>query len=219
MMADEKKKGLFSPKPAPPPPAASPDRLNEVFARLRVDEQRSAELRKKLLFIEQNVLSNHRSASSQIKSLQNEITEVKRKVQDVEDNIMKIIKELKLTARKEDIDVVRRYVELWDPVKFVTVDTVDRIIDEKLGRAPERNIIEEEIVEPKEEVVEEVEPGKEAIEEQEVVEPEVDEAESEESGGEDDEQDTHGEETAEKSSGELDSMFESLVKKHSDRNV
>jgi len=84
--------------------------------------------------IEQNMLSNHKKAMNEIKSLQSDFTEMRRTIQAVEDKIITIIKELRLTARKEDVDVLKRYLELWDPVKFITSDQVERIIDEKLGR-------------------------------------------------------------------------------------
>ncbi|MBW3018781.1 hypothetical protein KY329_01175, partial [Candidatus Woesearchaeota archaeon] len=146
-MADQKK-GML----APAPPVPADDRLNEVFARLRVDEQRASELRKKMLFLEQNLLSNHRTAMDQIKSLQQDIVDIKRHIQEIEDRILTVIKELRLTARKEDIDVMRKYLDLWDPVKFVTMETVERMINDKLG-------IENPPLKPiKAEVIEKVEP-------------------------------------------------------------
>jgi len=78
------------------------------------------------------MLSNHKRAMSEIKSLQSELNELKRTVQGVEDKIITIIKELRLTSRKEDIEVLRKYIELWDPVRFVTRETVDKIVEEKL---------------------------------------------------------------------------------------
>ena len=70
----------------------------------------------------------------EIKSLQDEFNDLKRTIQTVEDRIITVIKELRLTARKEDIDVMKRYLELWNPVSFVRTETVEKIIDEKLGK-------------------------------------------------------------------------------------
>ncbi len=130
------KKGFFGQKAPPPPPdiGGMTDQLNMLGARVRIGEERYSELRKKLLVVEQNMLSNHKKAITEIKSLQSDITEIKRTIQAVEDKIIMIIKELRLTARKEDIDVMKRYLDLWDPVKFITHDQVEKIIDEKLGK-------------------------------------------------------------------------------------
>jgi len=139
MAPSPSKKGLFKPKAPPPMPDISgmTEHLNTMAARLRISEQRYSEMRKKMLFVEQNMLSNHKRAMTEIKSVQSDILEIKRTIQAVEDKIIIIIKELRLTARKEDVDVMKRYLELWNPVKFVSHDQVIKIIDEKLDQSEE----------------------------------------------------------------------------------
>ena len=140
--AQPAKKGLFSAKTPPPMPDISgmTDQINSMAARVRIGEERYSEIRKKLLLIEQNMLSNNKKALAEIKSLQTDFMEMKHTIQAVEDKIIMVIKELRLTARKEDVDVMKRYLELWDPVKFITHDQVERIIDEKLGKPEEQRI-------------------------------------------------------------------------------
>lgn len=131
-------------KPGPPAPskpeAMLPDitppteQVNILAARLRISEERYSETRKKMLLLEQNMLTNHKRAMQEIKVLQDEFSELKRTVSAVEDRIITVIKELRLTARKEDIDVMRKYLELWNPASFARMETVEKIIDEKLGR-------------------------------------------------------------------------------------
>ena len=128
----EAKKSIFGgSKPAPGPSLevlGLTEQLNGLAARIRVSEERSNELRKKLLFIEQNMLSNHKKLIGDLKESNGEIDEVRHKLAEVEDRVITIIKELRLTARKSDMDVMRRYIELWDPVKFVNAEQVERIV-------------------------------------------------------------------------------------------
>ncbi len=129
------KTGFFGQKQAPMPDMSGiTDQLNTMGARVKIGEERYSELRKKLLVVEQNMLSNHKKAMLEVKSLQSDVTEIRRTIQAIEDKMITIIKELRLTARKEEIDVMRKYIDLWDPVKFVSRDQVDKIIDEKFGR-------------------------------------------------------------------------------------
>ena len=135
------KKGFFAPKAEPMPDISGmTEQINAMAARVRIGEERYSELRKKLLLVEQNMLSNHKKAMTEIKTLQTDLMEMKRTIQAVEDRIITIIKELRLTARKEDIDVMKRYLDLWDPVKFVTHEQVDKLIDEKLGKPEEEKL-------------------------------------------------------------------------------
>lgn len=126
--------GLFG----KPKPEAGPskevqdltDKINSLAARLRISEERYVELRKKLTLIEQNVLVHSRKTSTDVKTINSEITELKHMINDIEDKIILVVKELKLTAKKEDVGVMKRYVELWDPTKFVTRETVEKIVKE-----------------------------------------------------------------------------------------
>ncbi len=157
-MADEviSDQSPFGPVPAPPPkkgifggakPAPMPapeitgiiEQINGLAARIRVSEERFNELRKKVLFIEQNMLANHRKALGEIKESNSEIDELRHKVAEIEDRVITVVKELRLTARKSDIDVMKRYIELWDPVKFVTADYAEKIA---------RDVVEERLQPP-----------------------------------------------------------------------
>ena len=129
------KQGFFTQKtPQTAPDSAMTEQVNLMAARMRVGEERYSELRRKSLVVEQNMLSNNKKAMTEIKSLQDEINELRRTMQAIEDKIITIIKELRLTARKEDIDIMKRYLDLWDPVKFITNEQVEKIVDEKLGK-------------------------------------------------------------------------------------
>ncbi|PIN75366.1 hypothetical protein COV18_04220 [Candidatus Woesearchaeota archaeon CG10_big_fil_rev_8_21_14_0_10_37_12] len=118
-------------KPAPPPPIDD-DEIRTLTARLRINEERNSELRRKLLVVEQNMLTNHKQATNEIKTVQQELTELRHTMHIIEDKIMTVIKELRLTARKEDIQLIKKYLEIWKPVKFATLDKVEELIDEKL---------------------------------------------------------------------------------------
>ncbi len=130
------RRGLFASKQAPgPSPEALglAEQINGLAARIRVSEERFNELRKKLLFIEQNMLANHKKLLGDLKSSNEEIDELRHKIEEIEDRVIMIIKELRFTARKSDVDVLRRYIELWDPVKFVSAEHVEKLIHEILA--------------------------------------------------------------------------------------
>jgi len=138
------KKGIFGgakPAPGPSPEVMGlTEQINGLAARIRVSEERFNELRKKLLFLEQNMLSNQKKALAEIKLSNEDIDELRHKLEAVENSIVMIIKELRLTARKSDIDVMKRYIELWNPVKFVTADYAEKIArevaEERLAKKP-----------------------------------------------------------------------------------
>jgi hypothetical protein len=74
---------------------------------------------------------------TEIKSAISDIVSLRKTVEDVENKIILTIKELQLTAKKEDVDVIRKYFELWSPVSFATVNQVDKMIKEALQEQKE----------------------------------------------------------------------------------
>lgn len=136
----EPKKGLFGgkvPAPVSPGPSMVEEDMNKLAARLKISEERYNELRRKILLIEQNMINNHKKSMNEIKVLNSEITDLNSKITEVQDRILLIIKELKLTAKKEDIDVMKKYVELWNPMRFVTKDQVEKIVKELMNGSEE----------------------------------------------------------------------------------
>ena len=128
------RKGLFDKSSHYEPPTSAQNDMTILNTRLRVSEERYTDLRRKMQLMEQNILSNQKKTQSDFKSLQTDMIEMKRQLREMQDRLIMTIKELQLTARKEDVDVMKRYVEMWDPVRFATMDQIDKIVDEKLGK-------------------------------------------------------------------------------------
>lgn len=129
-------KKLFGGPKAPPTAPTGPSQQDILLltTRLRVAEERYSDLRRKLQLVEQNMIMYHKKSIADNKRTQSDMLEIKRTIRAMEDKIIMAIKELQLTARKEDVDIMRRYVEMWNPVKFATIDQVEKIVDESLGK-------------------------------------------------------------------------------------
>jgi len=140
---------IMAETPNAPPPAplntqqsVPSQQLNTVNARMRLVESRVDEIRKMVDLVEKNMLDSHQKLNKTVKSLQSEIDAINRTIKTVEDRIVTIIKELRLTSKKEDVMVLKKYLDLWNPVKFVTVDKAESMIRDILNEKKE-NITDE----------------------------------------------------------------------------
>lgn len=132
---EEKKKspGIFGPKAnAADDLVLLRNELNNLSRRVRIQEERDINLRKKILVIEQNMLSSQKKASTEVKALQDDLKTLKRELLDIKDKVKLLILELRESAKKEDVKVLERYINLWEPVHFVTQDEVGRIVEDAL---------------------------------------------------------------------------------------
>ncbi len=123
---------LFTAQKTPPSSAPEPPSISsasvDVFSRLRIYEGRYAELRKNIVVVEQNMLSHYQKTNRELKDLFTEVSELRRQIIDIQDNVTKIIKELGLLATKSDVTVLKRVIDYLDPIKFVRIDQVEKMI-------------------------------------------------------------------------------------------
>ena len=87
--------------------------------------------------IEQNMLSRYKQLNSEIKTMLSEMTELKKEVGEMKDRMLMFIKELQMCAKKEEINTLKKYIELWEPVNFVTHNEIKEIIQEELSKREE----------------------------------------------------------------------------------
>ena len=130
---DQKSTGLFGGKKKEEPLqniGKMQEQVMTVARRLRVMDEQQTNLRRKLQMVEQNMLSNNKRLGQEIKNVNSEIVDVKRIVSEIENKILLIIKEIRESARKEDIDVLQKDVNMWEPVNFVTRDEVEKMFEE-----------------------------------------------------------------------------------------
>jgi len=126
-------------KPSPEKPVDPQEIMNAFNARLRLNEERQAELRRRIQLLEQNTLSAEKKQATEVRLLKEELTDVKQTMRNVEDRIVTVIKELQLTPKKEDVDVVKKYMEYWNPVHYITVDKIEEFVRDALQKIHEES--------------------------------------------------------------------------------
>jgi len=128
------KKGLFG-KVEPSQDSEILGEIRNLSSRLRILEERYTNLKRKDLITEQNMLSNHKSMAAEIKAINSEIGEIKRDLSAASGKVKLLVNELGMFARKEEVKVLERYINMWDPLKFVTEEDVKKIVARMLGEA------------------------------------------------------------------------------------
>lgn len=126
-------KNLFGKKEEMKAPAPAVNAV-QINNRLGLVEEKLNNLNKKFEVLEKNMLDSFRNTNSDLRSSDSEILEVKREINGVKQKLDLVIKELKMTAGKDELNTIKKYLDLWNPVKFATESQVEKIIDEKLKK-------------------------------------------------------------------------------------
>ena len=123
--------------------------INAASTRLRILEERYENLRKKILVIEHNMLQNNKKVMAEIRASDDQVKEFGHVIEQMKEELKLIIRELKLTAKSDEMEQLKRYISVWEPLNFVTRNEVKKligdIIEEKIPELAQKGFFEEEI--------------------------------------------------------------------------
>ncbi|MBI2143848.1 hypothetical protein HYU17_01695 [Candidatus Woesearchaeota archaeon] len=117
--------------------------IAEVERRLRMLEERYSNLERRSQVTEENMLSSNRKLRAEIKLTGEDLSDVKGQVADMVEKLKALIKELQGFARLEDVDVIRKYLNLIEPLGFVTQGEVERIVRQAVEDALVQQVAEQ----------------------------------------------------------------------------
>jgi hypothetical protein len=108
--------------------------VNTLSRRLRLLEEGFTNIRRFFQISEESIIAKNRHFSAEVKTMASDIIEIRKELQDVRDKLLLVIRELQTVARKEEVKVLEKYINLWNPIKFVSQNEVEQIINEVLEK-------------------------------------------------------------------------------------
>lgn len=111
--------------------------VNELSSRLKVIEDRQANLRRKNQLTEQNMLNMNKKLLSDIKTLSSELSETKKQLDEIAEKLLQFMNEIRKCAKKEDVKIIEKYLEFWSPINFITREEAERMIKDSINREEE----------------------------------------------------------------------------------
>jgi hypothetical protein len=103
----------------------------DVIGRVRALEGKYNLLRDRALMINQNMIDSIQRNNGEFVSLNDDVKQIKHDIFELKETIRHLVEELGNFSRKEDVKVLEKYINLWNPLKFVTEDDVRKIIKEE----------------------------------------------------------------------------------------
>jgi len=102
--------------------------INDVASHLSVLEERYSNLRKKLQLIEKNLIDGQKDSKADLKAMRLTITEMNHKVNDVRDKISAMAGELTGVVKKEEFQILNKYMDFWEPMQFISREEAKQLI-------------------------------------------------------------------------------------------
>ncbi|MFH1400693.1 MAG: hypothetical protein ABIH41_04180 [Nanoarchaeota archaeon] len=102
----------------------------DLAGRIRVMEDRYSNLRKKTQLTDQNLIEAEKNQSKAFRGLTEDILGIRRELQDIKEQIEIMTGELDNVVKQHEFAIVRKYLEFWQPMQFVTQDELERMLAE-----------------------------------------------------------------------------------------
>lgn len=103
------------------------DVILEVVNRLRVIESKQSQFNEKLLLANQNMIESYKGFLNDIKNVRKEIEEINKELKNVKNVVKHLSEEAANFARKDDVKVLEKYINLWNPLNFVTRQELEKL--------------------------------------------------------------------------------------------
>jgi len=101
----------------------------DILSRIRSLEGKYNLLRDRALIINNNLIMQYQKTTAEMQAIEGDIKEIKHTVFQIKETLKHVVSEMEHFARVEDLKVLEKYINLCNPMKFVTEEDVKKIIE------------------------------------------------------------------------------------------
>ncbi len=102
-------------------------------------ESKTNNLLRQMEIFKNDFVKKNTDLKKEVKALTEELLDFKRDHDALTQKMDLVVKELRQTAGIEQVSVLKRYVDLWNPLNFATQRDVERVVEAKLAEQQEKH--------------------------------------------------------------------------------
>ena len=108
--------------------------VSDINSKFRNLESKNNMLAENLLVVNQNTIEEYKRIYKEIEIINTDIKSLREDLFNLKQTLKGFLNEVDFFAKKNDIKVLEKYINLWNPIEFVKEDDVDKLIEEKLNK-------------------------------------------------------------------------------------
>ena len=105
--------------------------IADINNRVRTMESKYNLIGERLLIVNQNMIEEYKKIIKDMKIITSDLNEMKAEIAEIKSVIKNVVSELGLFAKKDEVKVIDKYLNLWSPMNFVTEDQLKKAVEEK----------------------------------------------------------------------------------------
>ncbi len=104
--------------------------LSDLSRRMRVLEERYTVLRRKGQLTDENLIAAEKDLRNELARLAEDVKALYRKLLEIDEKMDRFLEEVKGAAPRQEVLVLRKYLEMWDPVRYLTREEAQRLLEQ-----------------------------------------------------------------------------------------
>ncbi|HLD39528.1 MAG TPA: hypothetical protein VJB13_00095 [Candidatus Nanoarchaeia archaeon] len=120
---------------APPAPQTESFDPAKLYVWVKSLESKVNNLIREVDVLKNDFIKRANQLNKDFKTLSDDQLEVRHEQEKTNQKMTLIINELKQTAGQEEVMVLKRYLEYWNPLNFVTQKDLEKVVESKLEEA------------------------------------------------------------------------------------
>ncbi len=109
--------------------------LGELLSQLRLLEERYANLRREHQLVGKNMIDNHNAVRKRQRAIDDEIVSLKHNFSELKQQFSLMLSELEDAAKANDLKIIERYLDFWQPLDFITREEAEKLIEEAVNKS------------------------------------------------------------------------------------
>ena len=109
--------------------------IGELVNRVRILESKQSLFAEKMLIMNENMLEEYKKMMSEVKKVIAEANATKDEMNNVKNIIRHLTQEASGFAKQDDFKVLEKYINVWNPLNFVTEKDVLRLMGKEVKNA------------------------------------------------------------------------------------
>jgi len=108
--------------------------INNLSRRMRTLEGSFTNIRRVLQVTEQNMLEKHKVFATEIRTVTSDMGDIKQEIAEIKEKIIELIKAMQEAATRDQVKILEKYINFWNPVNFVTHNEVEDLVKESIRK-------------------------------------------------------------------------------------
>lgn len=106
--------------------------LSEFATRLNEVEEKQRLLRDRTMLVGENMIDMRQDQEKEEFEMKKKVNELDFEIKTIKQTMQKIINELSNVARKSEVEIIKRQLEIFQPLELARIKDIDAILDAKL---------------------------------------------------------------------------------------